>query len=52
VVSDTSDSTHLGQKPSLARRFVGVSDSTITLFYWLLIGIDTEKFREGFAGGF
>jgi hypothetical protein len=41
VVSDTSDRTHLGQKPGLARGFVGVSDSTITSFSWLLIEIDT-----------
>jgi hypothetical protein len=43
VVSDTSDRTHLGQKPSLARGFVSVSDSTITSFSWLLIEIDTLK---------
>ncbi len=53
VVSDTSDRTHPGQKPSLARRFIGVSDSTITLFSWLLIEIDTTKrvSRGIFAGG-
>jgi len=43
VVSDTSDRIHLGQQPSLARCFVGVSDSTITSFSWLLIEIDTAK---------
>jgi hypothetical protein len=32
VVSDTSDRTPLGQKPSPARGFVSVSDSTITSF--------------------
>ena len=41
MVSDTSDRTHLGQEPSLARGFVGVSDSTITSFSRLLIEIDT-----------
>src|ERR1700693_2462570 len=43
VVSDTSDRTHLGQKPSLARGSVRVSGSTITSFSWLLIEIDTAK---------
>jgi hypothetical protein len=43
VVSDTSDRIHLGQQPSLARFFVGVSDSTITSFSWLVIEIDTAK---------
>ena len=43
VVSDTSDRTHRGQKPSLARCFVGVSDSAITSFSWLVIEIDTAK---------
>jgi hypothetical protein len=43
VVSDTSDRIPLDQQPSLARCFVGVSDSTITSFSWLLIEIDTAK---------
>jgi hypothetical protein len=46
VVSDTSDRTRLGQKPSLARGFVGVSNSTITSFSWLLIEIDTPVPNE------
>jgi hypothetical protein len=45
VVSDTSDRAHLGQKPSLARRFVAVSVATITSFSWLLIEIDTNSER-------
>jgi transcriptional regulator with XRE-family HTH domain len=42
VVSDTCDRIHFGQTASLARGFVGVSDSTITSFSGLLIEIDTE----------
>ena len=47
VVSDTSDRTHLAQKPSRARGSVGVSDSTITSFSWLLIEIDTNIRKRG-----
>jgi hypothetical protein len=43
VVSDTSDRAHLGQTPSLARRFVAVSVATITSFSGLLIEIDIRK---------
>lgn len=43
VVSDTSDRAHLGQKPSLAERFVAVSVATITSFSGLLIEIDICK---------
>ena len=46
VVSDTSDGIPIGQRPSLARCFVEVSDFTMTSFSCLLIEIDTAKMAE------
>ena len=43
VVSDTTDRNPLGQRPSLARCFIGISDSSMMSFSWLLMEIDTTN---------
>ena len=64
VVSDTSDGTHLGQEPSLARGFVGVEvvrqtgDGSVPVFaaeaalLFAQVAFGTAVFVDGAGGAF
>ena len=47
VVSDTPDGTPRAQTRNPARRFVDLSDSTITSFFSFVMVIDTQILTDG-----